>query len=693
MASWMVGIDTGGSFTDLIAFDPDTGERRIAKVPSRPDDPSAAVMDALDELFQSGVDPGGIEFLVHGTTVATNAILEGRGARTGLLITRGFRAVYEGRGWSQPAPEDLADPYYVKPTLLAPQSLTEEITERLDYLGNVQTPLDEDDVRRAVARLKEKEVEAVAVNFLFSFRNPEHEERTAAIIAGMAPEWRVSVSSRILPTIREYPRLSTTVIDAFVGRSMETYLLRLVDRLRAAGIETPQIFLMQSNGGLMRMNVGARYPNQTLLSGPAAGVVSGIELAAVLGRRNLVTFDMGGTSTDISVIRDGRSEETTAGRIAGQDLATPMLAVHTLGAGGGTIAWIGKDGLMKVGPRSAGADPGPACYGRGGKLPTVTDANLLLGALGDSSALGGRLRLDRARAEEAVRTGLAEPLGFDVMEAAAGVLKIVNNNMAVELRLALQYRGVDPRDFVLVAFGGAGPLHAGVLADELQIPAVLVPPNPGLNSALGLLQTQVRHLYLLSDLGLVSGYDPARMNQRFEELRGRAVEDIEEEHFDLSEAAFRRQVDMRYLHQGYELSVDCPDREIVEADKAGLKAAFDELHGKVYGLSARDEDAEIVTFRLLAEIAVPRLTPPPLETGDTGVEHAVIGRRPLFDLERGEFLEAVVLERGRLLAGNRIDGPAVIEQLDATTVLPESQHATVDPFGNIVIERGENHGS
>ena len=401
MASWMVGIDTGGSFTDLIAFDPDTGERRIAKVPSRPDDPSAAVMNALDELFQSGVEPGGIEFLVHGTTVATNAILENRGARTGLLITRGFRAVYEGRGWSQPAPEDLADPYYVKPPLLAPQSLTEEITERLDYLGNVQTPLDEDDARRAIARLKEKEVEAVAINFLFSFRNPEHEERTAALIAEMAPEWRVSVSSRILPTIREYPRLSTTVIDAFVGRSTETYLLRLVERLRAAGIVTPQIFLMQSNGGLMRMNVGARYPNQTLLSGPAAGVVSGIELAAVLGRRNLVTFDMGGTSTDISVIRDGRSEETTAGRIAGQDLATPMLAVHTLGAGGGTIAWIGKDGLMKVGPRSAGADPGPACYGRGGELPTVTDANLLLGALGDSSALGGRLRLDRSRAEAA----------------------------------------------------------------------------------------------------------------------------------------------------------------------------------------------------------------------------------------------------------------------------------------------------
>ena len=274
-----------------------------------------------------------------------------------------------------------------------------------------------------------------------------------------------------------------------------------------------------------------------------------------------------------------------------------------------------------------------------------------------------------------------------MVQAAAGILKIVNNNMAVELRLALQYRGVDPRDFVLVAFGGAGPLHAGVLAEELWMPAVLVPPNPGLNSALGLLQTQVRHLYLQSDLGLVSGYDPARMNQRFGELRRRAMEDIEAEHFDLSEVVFRRQVDMRYLHQGYELSVDCPDREIVDADKAELKARFDERHGAVYGVTAKDEDAEIVTFRLLAEIAVPRLTPPPIESGDRSVEHAIIGRRPLFDLKRGEFLEAVVLDRGRLLAGNRIDGPAVLEQLDATTVLPESQHATVDTFGNLVIER------
>ena len=687
MASWMVGIDTGGTFTDLIAFNPETGERRIAKVPSLPEDPSVAVMNALEELFAAGVMPDDIDFLVHGTTVATNALLEGKGARTGLLITRGFRAVYEGRGWSQPKPEDLLDPYYTKPPLLAPQSLTEEITERIDYLGEVQTPLEEEDVRRAVERLKKKNIESLAINYLFSFRNSEHEESTAAIVASMAPEWRISVSSRILPTIREYPRLSTTVIDAFVGKSMETYLLRLEEKLRAAGIGTPQIFLMQSNGGLMRVNVGARYPNQTLLSGPAAGVVSGIELASRVGRSNLVAFDMGGTSTDISVIREGRSEETTAGRIAGQDLATPMLAVHTLGAGGGTIASIGKDGLMKVGPQSSGADPGPACYGRGGELPTVTDANLLLGALGEGSALGGRLALDRKRAEAAIRTRLAEPLGLSDIDSAAGILKIVNSHMAVDLRLALQYRGADPRDFVLVAFGGAGPLHAGMLAEELGLPAVLVPPNPGLNSAMGLLQTKVKHLYLQSDLGLLETYDVGRMNRRFKELQARAVDDVTEENFALSDVVFRRQFDMRYLHQGYELSIDCPDGEIAEEDKVSLKARFDERHGAVYGVSAEDESAEIVTFRLLAEIAVPQLAPPPLEAGDGDIERAVLGRRPLFNLASGGFLDALVLERSQLRAGDRIEGPAVIEQFDSTTVITAMQWGTVDHFGNIVIER------
>ncbi|MGZ3327774.1 MAG: hydantoinase/oxoprolinase family protein, partial [Xanthobacteraceae bacterium] len=511
MGVWLVGVDTGGTFTDLIAVEQNTGELRRAKVPSVSSDPSAAVLDAMDKLFAEGIDPADISLFVHGTTVATNALLEGKGVRTGLLITRGFRAVYEARGWSQPRGSDLLDTFYQKPPLLASQWLTEEVRERLDYRGEVVTALDEAGLRDSVHRLKAKGVEALAVCFLFSFLNPVHERRAAEIVAEIAPECRISLSSNVLPVIREYPRLSTTVIDAYVGPTIADYLMRLERRLIERGLKTPQLFLMQSNGGLMRISLGARHPNQTLLSGPAAGVIAGAELARVTRRRHVITFDMGGTSTDISVIVDGRLLETTQGQIAGQDIGTPMLRVRTLGAGGGTIAWIGKDGLLKVGPRSAGSMPGPACYGRGGEEPTVTDANVALGALSADTVLAGSLRLDAARAARAIES-VAKPLGLDVLQGAAGILRIVNTQMAVDHRLALQEQGQDPRKFALVAFGGAGPLHAAALARSVGIPTVLVPPYPGLNCAIGMLQTSVRHSYLKSEVGVLSRFPTQRMN-------------------------------------------------------------------------------------------------------------------------------------------------------------------------------------
>ena len=688
MTSWMVGIDTGGTFTDLIAFDAESGERRVAKVPSVPSDPPQAVIRALDELFAGGIDPSNIGFLVHGTTVATNALIEGKGVKTGLLITRGFRAVYEARGWAQPDPDDLLDPFYVKPPLLAPQRLTHEVSERLDYQGEIVEPLDEDDVRRAAERLLKDDVEAVAVCFLFSFLDGDHEERAARILAETAPHWRISLSSRILPTIREYPRLSTTVIDAHIGPIMESYLLRISDRLADAGITTPQLFLMQSNGGLMRINLGARFPNQTLLSGPAAGVVSGVELAKLAGCENVVTFDMGGTSTDISVVAGGRIDETSQGRIAGQDIGTPMLAVRTLGAGGGTIAHIGADGLMKVGPMSSGADPGPACYGNGGTEPTVTDTNLVLGALGEGNALAGSLRLDRAAAESAIRDRIAGPLGLDVIAAASGILRIVNTNMAVDLRLAFQSRGEDPRRFALAAYGGAGPLHAAALARDLQIPHVLIPPSPGLTSAMGLLQTRVRHVYLRSSVGLVSAFPLDRMEGHFAGLSDRAMADVAEEGFAPESVSVQRQCDMRYPHQGYQLAVDCPAGEIKEGIRAELKQTFDRAHQRVYGASAPDEDAEIVTFRVIVEIEVPQLRPPHIDSGDGDAVHARTGERALWDSPAGAFATAGVFDRKRLLAGDRIIGPAIIEQFDSTTVVPAGQSAEVDAFATLVITTG-----
>jgi len=682
MAEWMVGVDTGGTFTDLVAFEPLTGELRTIKVPSVPADPSSAVINALDELFRNGLVPREIGFLVHGTTVATNAVLESAGVRAGLLITRGFRAVYEARGWVRPDPIELLDTFFRKPPLLVPQSRTEEIPERMDYRGTVLEPLDEQAVRAAARRLKARGVQAVAVCYLFSFRNSLHEERTAEILAEEEPAWRISLSSRVLPVIREYPRLSTTVVDAYVGPIMESYLVNLDRRLKERGITTPQIFLMQSNGGLMRITMGARFPNQTLTSGPAAGVVAGAALARGTGRRNFVTLDIGGTSTDISVIADARASETSSGRIAGQDVGTPMLAVHTLGAGGGTVAWIGRDGLMKVGPQSAGAVPGPACYGRGGTAPTVTDANLILGALGTKSVLGGRMALDRRLAEQAIMD-VARPLGLDLVTAAAGIVKIVNTNMAVDLRLAFQSRGEDPRRFALLAFGGAGPLHAAYLARDLGIPEVIVPLHPGLTSAMGLLQTDVRHLYLRSAVGLLSSYPVDEINAIFAELRRRAMDDVSEEGLDVTELRLKQQIDLRYLHQGYHLTVDGPDGEITQTHKQPIKAAFDDLHRRTYGASAPEEDAELVTLRVVSEVPVPHLRLPRIAAGR--IADARIGERPLYDLTSAEFANAYVYDRARLGADDRIAGPAIVEQYDSTTVVLADQVLTVDDFGNLLI--------
>ncbi len=687
MGVWLVGVDTGGTFTDLIAVEQTTGELRRAKVPSVSGDPSAAVLDAMDKLFADGINPGDISLFVHGTTVATNALLEGKGVRTGLLITRGFRAVYEARGWSQPRGSDLLDTFYQKPPLLAPQWLTEEVRERLDYRGEVVTPLDEAGLRDSVHRLKAKGVEALAVCFLFSFLNPDHERRAAEIVAEVAPECRISLSSNVLPVIREYPRLSTTVIDAYVGPTIADYLMRLERRLIERGLKTPQLFLMQSNGGLMRISLGARHPNQTLLSGPAAGVIAGAELARVTRRRHVITFDMGGTSTDISVIVEGRLLETTQGQIAGQDIGTPMLRVRTLGAGGGTIAWIGKDGLLKVGPRSAGSVPGPACYGRGGEEPTVTDANVAMGALSGDTVLAGSLRIDAGRAARAIET-VAKPLGLDVLQGAAGILRIVNTQMAVDLRLALQEQGQDPRKFALVAFGGAGPLHAAALARSVGIPTVLVPPYPGLNCAIGMLQTSVRHSYLKSEVGVLSRFPTGRMNDLFRELREQALAEASEEGFAHEAVKLTRLLDLRYPHQGYTLPVACP-ADITDADKARLKHAFDEAHLQVYGQSAPREDAEIVTFRLQAEIEVPRLELPALAHGDGRAERALKGERPLFDIDDNRFVRAAVYDRQALMAGDRIAGPAIIDQFDATTVLLGGQTATVDDTATLIIQTGD----
>jgi len=687
LAKWLIGVDTGGTFTDLIAFDAVSGALRRAKVPSVPNDPSLAVIDSLQSLFAEGVRPADIAMLVHGTTVATNAVLEGKGVRAGLLITKGFRAVYEARGWSQPRGADLLDTFYQKPPLLAPQYLTEEVIERLDYEGRVLVPLDETALRASVRKLARKGVDAIAICFLFSFVNPTHEKRAAEIVAQEVPDCRISVSAEVLPVIREYPRLSTTVVDAYVGPRVATYLGSLETRLDTCGINTPQKFLMQSNGGLMRLSLGARHPNQTLLSGPAAGVIAGAELARETKRSHVVTFDMGGTSTDISVIVDGAILEIPQGQIAGQDIGTPMLRVRSLGAGGGTVAEIGKDGLLKVGPRSSGSVPGPACYGRGGTEATVTDANLLLGALSSETLLAGTLRLNKVAARAAVECA-GTALGLDAMQTAAGIIRIVNTQMAVDMRLALQEQGQDPRSFALVAFGGAGPLHAATLARAVGIPTVLVPLLPGLNCALGMLQTSVRHSYVRSEIGSLERIAAGRLNELFGILEAQARQEAREEGFSRGQVKISRLLDLRYPHQGYSLCVPCP-APFDEPARVTVKRAFDSLHQTVYGQNAPNESADIVTLRLQSEIVVPRLSLPQLPHTDGNTGRAMKGQRPLYHISQQKFEPVNVWDRAKLGAGDRFEGPAVIEQFDSTTVALAGQTVSVEANGTLVIaERG-----
>lgn len=687
MPNWIVGIDIGGTFTDVATMDVETGRLRITKVPSIPMDPSQAVVSGLQSLFETDpeIQAAHVGFFAHGTTVATNALIESKGAKAGLLITRGFRAIYQLRGGSRPAGSDLIDSFYEKPVGVVPQHFTEEVGGRILFDGSELEPLDEESVRNAIRKLRRLGINSIAVCYLFSFMNSNHEERTEKIIHEEHPECRVSLSSVVLPVIREYQRISTTVLDAYVGPVVESYLNALSGRLRESGIVTERMFIMQSNGGLMRIDVAAGYPNQTLLSGPAAGVVFGSNLGEITDERNVVTFDMGGTSTDISVMPGRVYQETRQGKISDQDIGTPMIQIRTLGAGGGTIAWIGPDGLLKCGPRSAGASPGPACYGQGGTEPTITDANLVLGYLNPQYFIGGRITIDPGLSEQAIAKRIAEPLGMNLQDAVLGIIRVVNVNMEVGLRLSFVEKGLDPRKFALVAFGGAGPLHAARVARNLGIPKVIVPAYPGISSAMGLLQTDVKHQYLKSRMVSLLNLSEEEANSLFDGLVERARDEAHNEGFDLNEVELLHQLDLRYPYQGYELTVTCPNNTFQEGNKQATREAFDRLHKQVYGTSAPEEVPEVVNVRVTSISHVPKLKLPEFKAGGVSPEVALAGKRPVRFEEYEKYRETPVYRRAELLTGNRIEGPAIVEQLDSTTVILPRQTAAVDRYGSLVI--------
>jgi len=686
MAKYRVTVDTGGTFSDFVFFNEETGEISITKVPSTPKEPFQAVLNGTKELLAQGVAAKDISFFSHGTTVGTNTLLEEKGARTGLLVTQGFRGIYEvmeqTRGYG-PATYDL---FFEKPTLLAQPYYTEEIPERVDFRGEALKPVDLESSLRAVQNLKKKGVESVAVCFLFSFLNQAHELKIKEIIEKEMPNVSLSLSCEVLPQIREFYRMSTTVINAYIAPVMSRYVGRLEQRLREFGVTTPRLYIMQSNGGVATFQSAAKKPVATVLSGPAGGVIASLGISQRAGIKNIITFDMGGTSCDVALIHEGTPVITTQGRINRRPISLPMLDIHTVSAGGGTIARIDSVGGLQVGPDSAGADPGPICYDHGGEKVTITDANLVLGVLDPDHFLGGRLKLNKAKAEKLLEEKIARPLGLSLFEAADGILKIINVKMEEAIKAVSSQRGYDIRDFTLVAFGGGGPMHGGKMALDLGIPSLLIPLTPGVTSALGLLLADVKHDYVRSKLAPLKGLDLNDINNLFSQLIAQARTDLRAEGFNHQEIELQPFLDLRYAGQGYELTVPATMPPFKPADIERIRQRFDLQHEQAHGHKAETEPVELVSLRLISIGTVPQAKFTPAKPTGTKVDAALTGERKIFFGKEHGILNTKIYGRELLEPEHRIFGPAVIEQMDTTTVIHPEQEAVVDSYRNLIVK-------
>jgi len=681
--SLRIGVDSGGTFTDVCILDESTGETFIWKVSSTPADPSEGIVNGIDsalKVYPGGADTNAIEFLGHGTTVGTNALITGRGAKTGLITTKGFRDLLEIRRQKRP---DLYDIHTEKPRILVSREHRMEVSERVTFDGSILTPLAEDEVRTAARQLKEEGVGAIAICTLFSFLVPDHEQRIREIVEEVIPGAFVSTSHEISPLFREYERLSTTVVNAYLGPIMRGYLERLGPRLKAIGL-AGEPHVTQSNGGVISCDTAKNEPVRTVLSGPAAGVVAALKIGRETSEPNLITFDMGGTSSDISLIDQGRPQMVNGVEVHGYPLQVSMLDIYAVGAGGGSIAYV-DNGLLKVGPRSAGANPGPVCYGLGNNEPTVTDANVVLGILNQTHLLNGQMAIDAEASKKAVAR-LADQLGIGVMEAADGILRVVTANMAKAIRVVSVERGYDPRDYTMLAFGGAGPLHAARLAHELDMRRVLIPRFPGVMCATGLVQADLRSdlsVTFMADLtenalsGILTG---------FERLKERGEAWFAQEEIADGDRRIAMSLDMRYKGQGYELTVDWPEG-VSQADLLNvLRERFDAQHQQYYGHSAKDADIQITALRLEATGLVKKSEAPAYPLATAAVETAQLGTRRVWINDEHAFRDCPLYNRELLGPGHQVKGPAVIEQFDSTTFVLASQTATVDARLNLILE-------
>lgn len=680
--AWRVGVDSGGTFTDICLFEEESGRIEVWKVSSTPDDPSRGIAQGLVEGV-SGAQTwvADVAFFGHGTTVGTNALIQHRGVRTGLITTAGFRDLLEIGRQKRP---DLYDLQADKPPVLVPRDLRLEVPERVRHDGTVETALDEEATREAVRALRAAGAQAIAVCFLYGFVRTEHEMTARRIIAEEFPEAFACVSHEIAPEFREYERMSTTVVNAYLGPVMQSYIGRLADRLTSLGLRVVP-HLTQSNGGVIGFDAAARLPVRTVLSGPSTGVVAAQAVSGMVGIENLITFDMGGTSTDVALLRNGACRMASEAVVHGYPIKAPMLDIHTVGAGGGSIAFVDSGGLLKVGPRSAGAHPGPVCYGKGNAEPTVTDANVVLGTLNPTHLLGGRMAIDRELARRAI-AGLADQLGLGVMATAQGIISVVTANMARAIRVVSVQRGHDPRDYTLAAFGGAGPLHAARLARELDIGRILVPRNPGILCAMGLLLTDLRADFATTRLHTLAEAALPDVKAAFAALEAQANDWFEAEGISTGECRLGRAVDMRYAGQNYELPVQVPDGPITPATLDVLAEGFAAAHLRLYGFVADGEPVQLVTFRTQATGLVRKAAFKPRPDRGADASGAIIGTREVWLPEAGGLIGCPLYDRDKLDAGNRISGPAIIEQMDATTVVPPDVVARVEPYLNLILE-------
>ncbi len=676
-----IGVDAGGTFTDVCLLEEESGRIAVTKVPSTPADPSLAILKGVAGILsQENGKAADVNYLAHGTTVGTNALIQHTGVRTGLITTEGFRDLLELGRQRRP---DLYDLQVDKPVPLVPRNLRLEVSERICCDGQVERPLDMEAVTRAAGRLKADGVRAVAVCFLYSYLNPHHEQRVKEILQREMPGVYVSVSHEVLPEFREYERLSTVTINAYLGPVMDEYIRNLETQLDRLGIPV-RAYITQSNGGIISTQTARDNSVRTVLSGPSAGVVGSNYVGMAAGFDNLITFDMGGTSTDVSLIEMGHPKVTGEMEVQGYPIRVPMLEVNTVGAGGGSVAWIDSGGHLKVGPRSAGAEPGPACYGLGNEEPTVTDANVVLGTLNPEYLLGGRMPIDAQASAHAVGR-LAARLGLNTMDVAQGIISLVTVNMAKAIRVISVRKGYDPRDFGLVAFGGAGPLHAARLAQELNIPRVLVPETPGLLCALGLLVTDLRSDYTRTHLMTANEAAADEVNVLFKELEVRASQWLAQERVPEVDRIYRYSVDMRYRGQNYELQVPLDSGRLTGGEMVDLVRRFHLLHKQNYSYFAEGDPVQLVTFRLEALGRAPKATLKSYPKDGTDGRHALTGTRRVFLPETGGFVGCCVYRRDALQHGNVIAGPAIVEQMDTTTLILPGQEAVVDAYHNLII--------